>query len=97
MWIAEREAGAGCQRDALCRQRRVAATALRTIGPPAVDALLAATGNANARIRQWSATVLGEIGEKRAAEILGDLAANDPDGEVRDAARRALRDLRSPR
>ncbi len=74
-----------------------AATALRTIGPPAVDALLAATGNANARIRQWSATVLGEIGEKRAAEILGDLAANDPDGEVRDAARRALRDLRSPR
>lgn len=74
-----------------------AATALKAIGPTTVDVLLVATGDANPRVRQWSAAVLGEIGEKRAAGALGDLAANDPDGEVRDAARRALQELRSPR
>ena len=74
-----------------------AATALTSIGGPAVDALLAATGDANPRVRQWSATVLGEMGEKRFAGVLGDLAANDPDGEVRKAAARALQELRSPR
>jgi HEAT repeat protein len=74
-----------------------AVTALASIGPPVVDALLTATGDANPQVRQWSAAALGEIGEKRSAGVLGDLAANDPDGEVRDAARRALRELRSPR
>jgi len=74
-----------------------AATALTVIGAPAVDALLTATGEANPRVRQWSAVVLGEIGEKRAAGVLGDLAANDPDEEVRKSAARAIQELRSPR
>ena len=73
-----------------------AVTALTSIAAPAVDALLAAMRDANPRVRQWSAAVLGEIGEKRAAGALGDLAVNDPDGEVRKAAARAIREIEPP-
>ncbi len=66
-----------------------AALALRSIGSPAVDPLIAALKDPDTQIRGWSAWILGEIKEPRAALPLTDLL-KDPHSRVRRITAGAL-------
>jgi hypothetical protein len=57
------------------------------VGP--LGALLDPTAN-DGDVREVATAALGFIADERARRILTDVAANDPDGEVRAAAREAL-------
>jgi HEAT repeat protein len=71
------------------RAREAAAKALEEIGKPAVELLIDALKNKDAKIRQGAASTLGQIGDKRAVEaILTTL--QDEDGAVRASAASAL-------
>jgi len=58
--------------------------------------LIAALRHENPWIRSGAATALGEIGDMRAVSELEKLFANDPDQDVRKAAKDALEKIRKP-
>lgn len=60
--------------------RRPAVDALVKIGAPAVELLIAALKDKDWRVQQWTAAVLGDIGDKRAVEpLIAQLKDNDSD------------------
>ena len=63
--------------------------ALGAIGPPAVEPLTAALKNAVPAVRAGAAVCLGQIGDARAVDALL-VAAEDPNGHVKRAAKAAL-------
>ncbi len=67
---------------------------LGRVGQPAVGVLEDQLGHRRADVRQWAATMLGEIGPE-AAEALPSLAevVTDPDEGVRNAAKQALEQI----
>lgn len=75
------------------------ASALATFAPEVVPRLLAAANSADPDQRYWAAVALGSTGDDRVAPTLERLMASDTgrtvfDGEVRTAAKKALRTLR---
>lgn len=70
--------------------RREAATALVTIGAPAMDPIISALGDPDGDIRKRAADVLAEIGDARAIEALEGIF-NDEDWYVQRAAEDAVK------
>lgn len=75
------------------------ASTLALFTPQVLPRLLAATGSADPDQRYWAAVALGSTGDDRAVPVLERLMAEDRgvtvfDGEVRTAAKKALRTLR---
>jgi HEAT repeat protein len=70
--------------------------ALRQIGPPAVEPLMAALKDENWKVRHTAAVVLGWLGDERAAEPLS-VALRDAKDYVALAAAAALTELDDPR
>ena len=71
--------------------RKAAVDALMQFEAKEIEAaLLQALGNANWRIRYYSAEILGNLQTKEAKPLLVKLANNDPHPGVRRTARRAL-------
>lgn len=75
------------------------ASALALFAPRIVPRLLEAAGDADPDRRYWAAVALGSTGDERVAPTLERLMAEDRgttvfDGEVRAAAKKALRTLR---
>jgi HEAT repeat protein len=72
-----------------------AARTLGKIGAPAVTNLVTALGNEKALVRLGAAKALGTIGgEAKVAEGALAKMTNDANGEVRQAAARALSEIR---
>ena len=72
--------------------RNAADGALGQIGPPAVEPLIAALGDADEGVRKAAAEALGQIGDARAVEpLIGALKGRDD--RVRKAAAGALEAL----
>jgi len=70
-------------------ERKAATQALTQIGAPAVEPLMAALVHRQWLIREYAASILGNIGDARAIEPL-ITALKDPEAVVREAASRAL-------
>jgi len=75
--------------DAALRLRAVR-TMAETKAAAAVEPLIRALGDADARVRRAAVSALVEIGDKRAGKPLADLAEREPDPAVREAARQAV-------
>jgi HEAT repeat protein len=84
-------------RDPEVAVRENAARALGQIGPaahPTVPGLLESLRDADPRVRKAAAAALGRIGDAGATEAL-KVARKDPNEEVQEAVKRALKSLKS--
>ena len=71
----------------------LAVATLIRLGNEAVPALNAALGSQDLRTRNAAVLALGQIGDRRAAPYLAEVAENDPTRTLQVAARRALDNL----
>ncbi len=68
--------------------------ALEAFGDPVVEPLISQVAKGNNLFRWRAVEILGNIGDRRAEELLDKLSLSDPDATVREAAGAAMTKIR---